>query len=216
MDRDRFLLSKGHGAAAVYATLAENGFFPKSWLDTYGQDGSVLSGHISHYDVPGIDFSTGSLGHGLSIACGLALVAKRKKHDYRTFCLLSDGECDEGSIWEAILFAPQFKLDNLTAIVDYNKIQSFGRVKEILNLEPFADKWRAFGWEVREIDGHDHQLIHQTLTSIPFVANKPSVVIAHTIKGKGVSFMEDRLEWHYKSPNDQQLETALRELRRAA
>jgi transketolase len=211
-DRDRFLLSKGHGAAGIYATLAACGFFPEEWLDRYCEDGAPLAGHIAHHGVPGVEVSTGSLGHGLSIACGMALAAKADAADYRVFCLLSDGECDEGSIWEAILFAPHHRLDNLVAIVDHNKIQSFGTVKEVLDLEPFADKWRAFGWAVREVDGHDHGAIREALEELPFKPGRPSVVIAHTIKGKGVGFMEDRLLWHYRSVDAAQLAEALAEL----
>ncbi len=211
-DRDRFILSKGHGAAALYAVLADRGFFPRAWLDTYCADGTRLSGHVSHYGVPGIELSTGSLGHGLSVGCGMALAGKRDGRDYRTFVLLSDGECDEGSIWEAVLFAPHHKLGNLVAIVDFNKIQSFGSVKEVLDLDPFADKWRAFGWAVREIDGNDVAAVSSALTAVPFEADRPSVVIAHTIKGKGISFMEGQLAWHYKSPNKEQLAAALAEL----
>jgi transketolase len=211
-DRDRFILSKGHGAAAIYATLAECDFIPVEWLDTYCCDGTRLAGHITHYGVPGVEVSSGSLGHGLSIGSGMALAGKRDGRPYRVFTLLSDGECDEGSIWEAVLFAPHHKLDNLIAIVDYNKIQSFGTVKEVLDLEPFADKWRAFGWAVQEIDGHDIEQILHTLWSVPFVAGQPSCVIAHTVKGKGVSFMENRLEWHYRSPDAGQLTRALSEL----
>jgi len=212
-DRDRFILSKGHGCAALYATLAEGGFFPLEWLDTYCQDGSRLAGHITHYGVPGVEVSTGSLGHGLSIGCGMALAGKREERPYRVFVLLSDGECDEGSTWEAALFAPHHCLDNLVAIVDYNKIQAFGTVKEVLDLEPLADKWRAFRWAVQEIDGHDYSQIDNALTSIPFEPGKPSCIVAHTIKGKGVSFMENQLAWHYKSPNAEQLAQALAELR---
>ena len=153
--RDRFVLSKGHGCAAYYAVLAETGFFPVDWLETFYQNGSKLAGHATHTNVPGIEMSTGSLGHGLSVATGMALAARRDGNAYRVFCLLSDGECDEGSTWEPILFAPQHKLDNLIAIVDYNKIQSLGTVKEVMDLEPFAAKWRAFGWAVREVDGHN-------------------------------------------------------------
>ncbi len=211
-DRDRFVLSKGHGAAALYATIAERGFFPLSWLDTYCQDGSRLAGHITHHGVPGVEVSSGSLGHGLSIACGMALAGKRDGRSYRVFTLLSDGECDEGSIWEAVLFAPHHRLDNLIVLVDYNKIQSFGTVKEVLDLEPYADKWRAFNWAVREIDGHDYQQIGATLGEIPFEPGRPSVVIAHTVKGKGVDFMENKLEWHYRSPDSRQLTQALAQL----
>jgi transketolase len=211
-DRDRFILSKGHGAAAAYAVLAERGFFPREWLDTYTRDGTPLAGHISHHGVPGVEVSTGSLGHGLSIGCGMALAGQRDRRPYRVFVLLSDGECDEGSIWEAVLFAPHHKLENLVTIVDYNKIQSFGTVKEVLDLEPFAAKWRAFGWAVREIDGHDHDQLGHALSSVPFDAGRPSVIIAHTVKGKGISFMEEKLLWHYRSPSADQLTAALAEL----
>lgn len=208
-NRDRFLLSKGHAAAAVYACLAARGFFPESWLDSYCDDGSPLSGHLTHHGMPGVEVSTGSLGHGLSLAAGMALAGKRLRKPYRVFVILSDGECDEGSIWEAALFAPHQKLDNLVAIVDANAIQSFGSVKEVLDLEPFADKWRAFGWNVREINGHDHRQIHQALSSLPFETNRPSLLLARTVKGKGVEFMENSLEWHYRSPNARQLDEAL-------
>lgn len=212
-DRDRFILSKGHGAAGAYAALAERGFFPvQQALETYCQDGSALAGHVTHTGVPGVDASTGSLGHGLSIACGMALVGKRDGRPYRVFALLSDGECDEGSTWEAVLFAPHHHLDNLVAIVDYNKIQSLGRVSEVLDLEPLGEKWRSFGWSVREIDGHDVEQIHWALRAVPFEPGRPSCIIAHTVKGKGVSFMEDKLAWHYQPPNDQELGQALAEL----
>ena len=211
-ERDRFILSKGHGAAIVYAVLAERGFFPADWLETYCENGSHLGGHITHACVPGVEASTGSLGHGLSIGCGMALAAKRNGKSYRVFVMLSDGELDEGSAWEAILFATHHRLDNLTTIVDYNKIQSFGSVGEVLGLEPLADKWRAFGWAVLEIDGHNHEQIIDALSNLPLEAGKPSVVIAHTVKGKGVSFMENNLAWHYKSPDDEQLARALSEL----
>ena len=210
-DRDRFLLSKGHGTAIMYAVLAERGFFPVEWLERYCDDGSKLPGHVTTH-APGVEISTGSLGHGLPIGCGIALAAKRGTKQFRTFVMMSDGELDEGSNWEAILFAAQHKLDNLVAIVDYNKIQSLGTVKEVMDLEPLADKWRAFRWSVREIDGHDHRQIEQELSNVPFQPGKPSVVIAHTVKGKGVSYMENLLAWHYKSPNDEQLQQALAEL----
>lgn len=209
--RDRFILSKGHGAAIVYAVLAERGFFPTEHLDTYCQDGSELTGHI-HHTVPGVEVSTGSLGHGLSIGCGMALAAKSGQQSWRVFVMLSDGELDEGSNWEPILFAPHHRLDNVIAIVDNNKIQSFGTVKEVLDLDPLADKWPAFGWAVREIDGHDLGQIENALAATPFEQGKPSVIIAHTVKGKGVSFMEDTLTWHYRSPNQEQLAQALNEL----
>jgi len=192
--------------------LAEMGYFPLEWLDTYYKNGSNLPGHATHSCVPGVEVSTGSLGHGLSLASGMALVGKRDKKDYRIFCLLSDGECDEGSTWESILFASHHKLDNLTAIVDYNKIQALGNVKDVLDLEPLTDKWRAFGWAVREIDGHNLEEIEEALSQLPFEKRKPSCVIAHTIKGKGVSFMENKLLWHYRSPQGEEFEKAMREL----
>jgi transketolase len=209
--RDRVILSKGHGAAAFYAALAEAGFFDPARLETFCEDDSPFAGHVSHH-VPGVDFSTGSLGHGLSLGCGVALGFKRDGHPGRAFVILSDGECDEGSIWEAALFAPHHGLDNLVAIVDYNKIQSFGTVKEVLDLEPFADKWAAFKWHVEVIDGHDHAALAQAFAAIPAQEGKPSVIVANTVKGKGVSFMENDLLWHYRSPSPEQLATAIAEL----
>lgn len=209
--RDRFFMSKGHGAALLYATLAERGFFPVEELEQYCRSGSRLTGHVTS-GVPGVEFSSGSLGHGLPVACGVALASKRESLPFRAFVLASDGELDEGSNWEAILFAPQHQLDNLVLIVDYNKIQSFGRTKDILDLDPLADKFKAFRWAVREIDGHNMQEIVTTLQSLPFESGRPNALIAHTVKGKGVSFMEDLLHWHYKSPTDEQLEAAMREL----
>jgi transketolase len=211
-ERDRFILSKGHGCAALYAVLAECGFFPLEWLDTFCQNGSPLAGHVTHIGVPGIEVSTGSLGHGLSIACGMALAAKRDGKSYRIFALLSDGECDEGSTWEPILFASHHRLDNLIAMVDYNKIQSLGTVKEVMDLEPLADKWLSFGWAVREINGHDVAEIREALSNVPLEIGRPSCVIAHTVKGKGVSFMENKLLWHYRSPQGEEFEAALAEL----
>ncbi|MEW6250689.1 MAG: transketolase [Planctomycetota bacterium] len=211
-DRDRLIVSKGHGAAALYAVLAESGFFPPALLDTYCADGSPLAGHVTRHGVPGVDFSTGSLGHGLAVACGMALAGRRDGRPYRVFALLSDGECDEGSTWEAALFAPHHRLDNLTAFVDYNKIQSFGSVSEVLELEPLAAKWATFNWAVREVDGHDHAAVRAALAAVPFEPGRPSALIAHTVKGKGVSFMERNLAWHYKSPNAEQLARALAEV----
>jgi transketolase len=207
-DRDRLIVSKGHGAAILYAVLAERGFFPVAELMNYGQDGSRLTGHVSHH-VQGVEFSTGSLGHGLPVGCGLALAVKRsaKPQAAKTYVILSDGELDEGSNWEAILFAGHHRLDSLTAIVDYNKIQSFGNVKDVLGLEPLADKWRSFGWAVYEIDGHDHDAIKAALLG-PH-AGRPKVILAHTIKGKGVAFMENSLAWHYQAPSAEQLGNAL-------
>lgn len=210
-DRDRFILSKGHCCAALYAALALKRFFPVEELQQFGQDGSRLMAHISH-KVPGVEFSTGSLGHGLGIACGKALAGKRQKKTWRVFALLSDGELDEGSNWEAILFAPHHRLDNLVAVVDYNKIQSFGSVEQVLDLHPLAEKFRAFRWAVKEIDGHNHDAISAALREIPFEADKPSCLVAHTVKGKGVDFMEDKLLWHYRTPNAEQVQHAMSQL----
>lgn len=211
-DRDRFVLSKGHAGAAVYATLAECGFFPVQKLTTHYQNGSDLSGHVSHKGIPGVEFSTGSLGHGLGVTTGMALAGKRDGSNRRHFALLSDGECDEGSNWEAILFAAHHKLDNLTAIIDYNKIQSLASVEETLALEPFADKWTAFGWNVIECDGHNHADLKQAFDKSKSFEGKPSVVIAHTTKGKGVSFMENSVLWHYRTPQDEEFQAAIAEL----
>ena len=211
-DRDRVILSKGHGAAAFYAALAETGFFEVSRLDTFCKDGSALAGHASHH-VPGVDFSTGSLGHGLSLGCGVALGFKRDGKPGRAYVILSDGECDEGSIWEAVLFAPHHRLDNLVAVVDYNKVQSFGSVKEVLDLEPFADKWAAFRWHVQVVDGHDHAALARAFEAVPVVRGQPSVIIANTVKGRGVSFMEGELLWHYRAPSKEQLEDAIAQVR---
>ena len=210
-ERDRLVVSKGHGAAALYAALAHAGFFPPTELATFCGDDSAFTGHVSHY-VPGVDFSTGSLGHGLSLAAGVALGFKLDGHPGRAFAILSDGECDEGSIWEAALFAPHHRLDNLVAIVDYNKIQSFGTVKEVLDLEPFADKWAAFRWSVEVLDGHDHEALARAFAKLPREAGKPTLILAHTVKGKGVQFMEDKLLWHYRSPSDEEYKLALAEL----
>jgi len=209
-ERDRLLVSKGHAAAMLYASLAERGFFPQEWLEKYCDYGSPLAGHITHCKVPGVETSSGSLGHGLSLACGMALAATADRATWRVFVILSDGECDEGSIWEAAMFAPFHNLTNLTAVIDYNKIQSFGNVVDVLNLEPFADKWRAFGWDVTEVDGHDHAALKYALAKNP--TDRPRLILAHTIKGKGVSFMEGRLAWHYKSPNTEELAKALNEV----
>lgn len=210
-ERDRFILSKGHGGAAVYAVLAEKGFFPKDWLMTYYCDNGKLMGHISHY-VPGVEFSTGSLGHGLPVAVGMAIAARHAGQQHRVFCLMSDGDCDEGSTWEAVLFAAQHHLDNLIGIVDYNKIQALGFVKDVLNLEPFAEKIKACGWAVREVNGHCVEEIEGALKPVPFETGKPSWVMAHTIKGKGVSFLENTVSCHYGHVSDEQLAQALREL----
>jgi transketolase len=209
--RDRFILSKGHAAAALYAVLANVEMIPRAVLDTYGADGSLYMTHASH-KVPGVEFSSGSLGHGLPFGVGKALVAKRTGQTWRTFVLLSDGELDEGSNWEAMMFAAHHGLDNLVAIIDYNKLQSLTSIALTLGLEPLADKFRAFGWEVRETDGHDHAALAGLFANTPWAPGRPSVVLAHTIKGKGVSFMQGKVEWHYRSPDDQLLARALAEL----
>jgi transketolase len=207
-ERDRFILSKGHACVAVYAALAARGFISEDDLLKYGQDHSALMSHISH-KVPGVEFSTGSLGHGLPFGVGKALAAKRRGAAWRTFVLLSDGELGEGSNWEACMFAGHHGLDGLVAVVDYNKLQSLASVEQTLRIEPIAAKFEAFGWSVREVDGHDHQALAAALSSAPWSAGRPSMLIAHTVKGKGVSFMENRVEWHYRNPNDEQLAQAL-------
>ena len=210
-ERDRFILSKGHACVAVYAVLAARGFISEKTLTTYGRDHSDLMNHISH-KVAGVEFSTGSLGHGLPFGTGKALAAKRLKQDWRTYVLLSDGELGEGSNWEAMMFAAHHQLDNLMAIIDYNKLQSLTTVDKTLRVEPLADKARAFGWAVQEVDGHDHKVLSETLRAAPWESGKPSFLIAHTTKGKGVSFMENSVDWHYKSPSAEQLAQALEEL----
>lgn len=214
-DRDRFILSKGHAGAAVYATLAECGFFPVSKLQTHYQNGSDLSGHVSHKGIPGVELSTGSLGHGLPVGGGMALGAKMDNRPFRVFVLMSDGECDEGSNWEAIMFAAHHKLDNLIAVVDYNKIQSLDTVANTLALEPFADKWRSFGWSVVEAEGHNHASLKSALSSAPVTKDKPTVIIAHTTKGKGISFMENSVLWHYRTARGEEFEAAMKELEMA-
>jgi len=202
--RDRFILSKGHAGVALYALLAEKGFFDKGLLDTFGKKGTILGGHPDMHKVPGVEASTGALGHGFPFGAGIVLAGKLDKRDYRVFVLLGDGECQEGSIWEAALFAPQHKLDNLVAIIDYNRHQAMDRVDNIVSVDPLADKWKAFGWEVREVDGHNMDELDKILRSVPFSKGKPSMVIAHTTKGKGVSFMEDKSIWHYRLPDEEE------------
>ncbi|MCX7825082.1 MAG: transketolase [Verrucomicrobiae bacterium] len=209
--RDRFVLSKGHGGCAVYAVLGELGFFPKRWFNGYYRDNGKLMGHISHH-VPGVEFSTGSLGHGLPVAVGMALAARHAGKTHRVICLMSDGDCDEGSTWEAILFAAQHKLDNLTVIVDYNKVQALGYSKDVLDLEPFARKLEDCHWAVKEVDGHDVVALDEALSKLPFEQGKPSWLICHTVKGKGVSWMENTVSCHYGSVTDEELARALREL----
>ena len=194
-------MSKGHAGAAVYAALAESGFFAPTELKTHYQNGSRLSGHVSHH-LPGVDLSTGSLGHGLCAAAGMALAAKQDGKHHRVFAVLGDGECDEGSVWEAALFANQYRLENLVAIIDHNHMQSLDTCEKTLELEDFGAKWRAFGWNVIELNGHDHNALRSALTDTRNAGHKPTVVIANTVKGKGVSFMENDILWHYRFPHD--------------
>ncbi len=213
-ERDRLILSKGHAGASVYAALAERGFFPVEELSTHYANGSRLSGHVSHKGVPGVEFSTGSLGHGLCVAAGMALGGKKDQADWRVFCVMGDGECDEGSVWEAALQAHQYKLDNLITVVDHNRMQSLDFCENTIALEPFTDKWRAFGWNVLQVDGHDVAALQAAFAQAK--ANrgtgKPTVIIAETTKGKGVSFMENDILWHYRTPQGEEYDAALKEL----
>jgi transketolase len=208
-DRDRFILSKGHAGGGIYAVLAERGFFPIEKLGTHCQNGSDLSGHVSHKGNPGVELSTGSLGHGLPVGAGMAYGAKLDDRLHRVFVLLSDGECDEGSNWEAILFAAHHSLSNLCAVVDYNKIQSLKPVAQTLALEPFADKWRAFGWAVIEVDGHNHLELLEAFAQAERNQRQPTCILAHTVKGKGVPFMEHSVLWHYRTARGEEFEAAL-------
>jgi transketolase len=211
-DRDRFILSKGHAAPILYAALAECGYFPVEELATLRKLGSRLQGHTDRTLTPGVEMSAGSLGQGLSFGIGIALAARLDKRDYHVYVLLGDGECEEGQIWEAAMSAPHFQLDNLTAIVDHNGIQLDGRCCDIMALESLADKWRAFNWHVIEIDGHDMSQILPALKEAKETTLRPTVIIAHTVKGKGVSFMENNVDFHGKAPSAQEAEIALKEL----
>jgi len=213
--RDRFILSKGHAGAGVYAVLAETGFFSVDKLLTYCQDGSSFSGHVSHKGVPGVELSTGSLGHGLSVGAGMAYSAKLDGATHRIVVLLSDGECGEGSVWEAAMFAAHHGLRSLTVVIDYNKLQSLDTVDRTLKLEPLAGKWSSFGWMVKEVDGHDHEALRRVLREPPGALDQPTCVIAHTTKGKGVSFMENSVLWHYRAARGAEFEAALNELEAA-
>jgi transketolase len=193
------VLSKGHGCLALYAVLWDKGFFPEAELAKFCAADGILGGHPDANKVPGVEASTGALGHGLSIGLGFALNARLARSDYRTFVVLGDGECDEGSVWEAALCAGKHRLDSLTAVVDYNKHQSYGSTAEVQDLEPFADKWRSFGFGCREVDGHDLEALRAVLTETPFEAGKPSALICHTVKGKGVAFAENNMQWHHKA-----------------
>ena len=213
-DRDRFLLSKGHGGAALLSTLAKLGFFPESWLNEYYCDNGKLSGHISHH-IPGVEFSTGSLGHGLPVACGMAMAAKQAGQKHRIFCMSSDGDLNEGSTWEAIMLAGQHHWDNLIMLVDYNRLQALGRSEDIIDLESLRAKLELFGWAVREADGHDQIAISEALNDLPVCKGKPSAVIFRTVKGKGVSFMEDKYQWHYGGLTDELTAKAIAEVEAA-
>lgn len=210
--RDRFILSKGHGCIALYVLLHDKGFIPDAEMDQFCRFDGILGGHPDP-KVPGIEVSTGSLGHGLSIGVGMAVNAKSEAAPHRVFVLLGDGECDEGSVWEAAMSAAKHKLDNLVVMVDYNKQQSYGSTYEVLDLEPFADKWRAFGFNCRELDGHDVAALEATLGAAPFERGKPSAVICHTVKGKGIAFAENDMRWHHKSSfKDQDIAELLKAL----
>ena len=207
-------LSKGHAGSAVYSALAETGFFPVEQLKTHYANGSVLSGHVSHKGVPGVEVSTGALGHGLGIGVGMALGARMDRAPWRTFVVLGDGECDEGSVWESALQAAQYGLDRLVAVVDYNHMQSLTTVEKTLKLEPFEQKWRDFGWNAESVDGHDTEALKAAFDRAKGNAGsgKPSVILAHTVKGRGVSFMENNILWHYRTPQGEEYEAALAEL----
>lgn len=209
LTRDRFVMSKGHAGAGLYACLAKLDLIPENQLETHYQDGSRLSGHVSHKLLPRIEMSTGSLGHGLPLSCGVALALKLKGISSKVFCLMSDGELDEGSNWESMLFASHHNLSNLKVIIDRNKLQSIKSTEQTLSLEPLIDKFKSFNWEVSNIDGHNHEFIKRDLS---FASDKPHIIIANTIKGKGVSFMENSVLWHYRSPNNDELEQALQEI----
>ncbi len=210
--RDRFILSKGHAASALYATLAERGFFPREWLDKFAQHRSPLAEQPAPNCAPGVELATGSLGHGLPVGVGMAMAARIRKLDYRVFVCLSDGECNEGTVWEAAMFAPAQKLDNLCVVVDYNKWQATGRSNEIMALPSLRDKWSAFGWDAHEVDGHDIAALTRLMKTVPAGGGKPLALIAHTIKGKGVSFMQDDNNWHYRIPKTEEVAAAKKEL----
>ena len=213
-ERDRMILSKGHAGSAVYSALAESGFFPVEELKEHYANGSRLSGHVSHKGVPGVEVSTGALGHGLAIGAGMALGGRMDGQTWRTCVVLGDGECDEGEVWESALQAAQFGLDRLIAVVDYNHMQSLDFVENTLRLEPFEAKWRDFGWNALSCDGHDTEALRKAFQWAWDGAGsgRPSVILAHTVKGKGVSFMENNILWHYRTPQGEEYEAALKEL----
>jgi transketolase len=213
-DRDRIILSKGHAGAAIYAALAEKGFFKIEELKTHYANGSRLSGHVSHKGVPGVEFSTGSLGHGLSVGAGMAYGAQKDNKQHKVFVICGDGECNEGAVWEAALVANHYKLNNLVAVIDHNKMQSLDFCENTITLSPFADKWRAFGWNVIDIDGHDHDALRDAFIKAKESIDKPTVIIANTTKGKGISFMENDILWHYRFPHEgEEYNSAVAELR---
>ncbi len=209
-DRDYFILSKGHASYALYAALAKAGFFPEDELRSVGQPGSRFGGHPKIHEIPGVEASTGALGHGLSFGIGISYANKVDQKSNHTYVMLGDGECQEGSIWEGALSAPTLELDNLTVVVDHNKLQGMDNVENIVHLKPFGDKWRSFGWNVIEIDGHNCQEIREAL--LARAEKKPTLVISNTVKGKGVSFMEGVPIWHYRMPNEQELPILMKEL----
>lgn len=211
-DRDRFILSKGHAAPVLYQVLSMRGFFSQELLKTYNKNGSIFGEHPPSKGISGIEAATGSLGHGLPIAIGMAVSAKIKNQKYKAFALLSDGECNEGSTWEAAMMAPSYNLGNLTAIIDFNKWQATGRSEEILSLNPLVEKWKSFGWETYEIDGNDLNSLLNLFQNLQYSSEKPKAIIAHTIKGKGVTFMEDDNNWHYRIPNEEEVLLAKEEL----
>jgi transketolase len=211
-ERDRFILSKGHSAVALYTVLARRGFFPLEELDTFAQPLSKLNGHPNRNKVPGVETNTGPLGHGLPVGVGAAMAAKLQDQSWRVFVVTGDGELQEGSNWEAAMSAGHYRLDNLTVIVDRNRLQQGDWTEQTMHLEPLADKWRAFGWAVTEVNGHNLEQLLETFSRVPFEAGKPNCIIAHTHKGQGVSLMRDKAAWHHKVPNAQELELALKEL----
>ena len=211
-NRDRFVLSKGHAAPAYYAALAMRGFFPREDLKTLRKIDSYLQGHPCREKIPGVDMSTGSLGQGLSAANGMALYSKTEKKDFYVYCVCGDGELQEGQIWEAVMSASHYKLDNLILFVDQNKLQIDGRVENVMNVEPIADKFKAFGWSVYETDGHNIEALDETIEKAKKVQGAPSVIVCHTIKGKGVSYMENEVGWHGAAPNKEQYLQAMKEL----
>jgi transketolase len=211
-DRDRFILSKGHAAPLLYAALAESGYFPLETLPTLRKLGSSLQGHADSNVTPGVEMTAGSLGQGLSFSVGVALAGRLNSQDYRVYVMLGDGECDEGQVWEAAMAGAHFRVDNLTAIVDNNGLQIDGWNRDVMNIEPLNDKWKSFGWHVIEVDGHNIPRLLDAFKEAQSVKGKPSVIIAHTVKGKGVSFMENNVDFHGKAPNAEQVELALKEL----